>query len=152
MEDEFRRAARVLLVDDRERVLLFHGFDSSAPSPYWFTPGGGLDPDESPADGAARELAEETGLRVPPAALGAPVHRETVRFRFDGRAFCQEQDFFLLRTPPLAVVTAGFDEVERRSIDAHRWWPLDELAATTDVVYPEGLAGLVSRVLGEARC
>lgn len=35
----------------------------------WGFPGGHLDVDEQPREGAARELREETGLRVAPAAL-----------------------------------------------------------------------------------
>lgn len=35
----------------------------------WDLPGGFLEVDESPAEGAARELAEETGLQVDPDAL-----------------------------------------------------------------------------------
>ena len=42
-------------------------------------PGGKIEPGESPAAGAARELREETGLLMPAAALE---HRATVLFRF----------------------------------------------------------------------
>ncbi|MBC7679310.1 MAG: NUDIX domain-containing protein, partial [Pseudorhodobacter sp.] len=60
-----RTAARVLLLDGRDRVLLFRGGDPHLPErgTWWFTPGGGLDPGEQTVDGAVRELFEETGLR-----------------------------------------------------------------------------------------
>ena len=43
-----RRAARVLLVDAADRVLLFAGSDPLRPGDgsWWFTPGGGLDDGE----------------------------------------------------------------------------------------------------------
>ena len=41
------------------RVLLVHGRN-----PTFAMPGGGIEPGESPADAAARELFEETGLRA----------------------------------------------------------------------------------------
>jgi hypothetical protein len=33
--------------------------------------------------------------------------------------------------------------LERRLIVAHRWWTREELAATTETVYPEGLVDLL---------
>lgn len=143
-----RRAARVLLVDGADRLLLFHGYDPARPDHrYWLTPGGGLDPGESAAVGAARELAEETGLRLSPAELGEPVWREVTEFPFDGRWYRQEQEFFLVRVAGWAVDTTGFDEVERNSIDGHRWWTLPELATTTERVYPVDLPVLARRLL-----
>ncbi|MFC3505039.1 NUDIX hydrolase [Micromonospora krabiensis] len=146
-----RRAARVLLVDADDRVLLFAGFDPARPEHrYWFTPGGGLRPGESPAVGAVRELAEETGLRLDPAALGEPVRRETVEFPFDGVWYRQEQDFFLVRVPGWEVDTAGFDDVERASVTGHRWWSVPELGASPDRYYPADLPGLLTEVLAGA--
>lgn len=146
-----RHAARVLLVDSAGRVLLLRGYDPARPGHrYWFTPGGGLEPGETPVDGAVRELAEETGLRVTPTELGAPVWRETVEFPFDGRWYRQEQHFFLLRVPNWQVDTSGFDDIERRTIDAHRWWPVGELATTPERVYPPELPTLLRRLTGEA--
>ncbi|GAA2222104.1 hypothetical protein GCM10010429_56550 [Micromonospora olivasterospora] len=143
-----RRAARVLLVDAAGRVLLFAGFDPARPDHrYWFTPGGGLEPGEAPAAGAARELAEETGLRLAPERLGEPVWRETVRFPFDGVQYEQEQVFFLVRVPAWEVDTAGFDDVERASVTGHRWWPAEELAGTDERYYPTDLPALLGRVL-----
>ncbi|MFJ6197255.1 NUDIX hydrolase [Micromonospora sp. NPDC092111] len=146
-----RRAARVLLVDASGRVLLFEGIDPGRPGHrYWFTPGGGLAPGESPAAGAARELAEETGLRLDPAELGESVRSETIEFPFDGVWYRQEQEFFLVRVPGWEVDTAGFDEIERASVRGHRWWSVPELTATADRYYPADLPGLLVQVGGAA--
>ncbi len=145
-----RRAARVLLVDASDRVLLFAGTDPGRPRhSYWFTPGGGLRPGESPAEGAARELAEETGLRLAPAELGPPVWSETVEFPFDGVWYRQEQEFFLCRVPAWEVDTAGFDEIERATVSGHRWWSAAELAATAERYYPPDLPERLTRTLAE---
>ncbi|MEU4368600.1 NUDIX hydrolase [Micromonospora chersina] len=144
-----RRAARVLLVDVSDRVLLFEGSDPARPGHrYWFTPGGGLDPGETPAAGAARELAEETGLRLAPAELGPPVWAETVEFPFDGVWYRQEQEFFLVRVPSWEVDTAGFNEIERATMHRHRWWAVDELAACDERYYPDDLPAVLARALG----
>lgn len=146
-----RRAARVLLVDGDDRVLMFRGFDPARPEHrYWFTPGGGLDPEESYVVGAARELAEETGLRLAPEQLGQPVWHEVSEYPFDGRLYRQHQDFFLVRVSAFTVDTAGFDQVERDSIDDHRWWEVAELEATDERFYPGELPALLRRLLAKA--
>jgi 8-oxo-dGTP pyrophosphatase MutT (NUDIX family) len=53
-------AAAVLVRDDRGRVLLVRHADLDA----WLLPGGAVEPDEAPAEAAAREALEETGLEV----------------------------------------------------------------------------------------
>jgi 8-oxo-dGTP pyrophosphatase MutT (NUDIX family) len=141
-----RRAARVLLIDAAERTLLLHGGDPArADQRWWFTPGGGLDEGETPAEGAARELLEETGLRVDPAELGDPVHHETTEFSYDNRQYRQQQDFFLLRVDEWQVDTAGFDAEEQRTITAHRWWSAEEIAGSTEQIFPVELADLIRR-------
>jgi 8-oxo-dGTP pyrophosphatase MutT (NUDIX family) len=143
-----RRAARVVLVDGTGRTLLLRGGDPARPGlRWWFTPGGGLSDGETTAAGAARELFEETGLVVSPAELGDPIWRQVTRFSYNGREYRQDQDFYLLRVASWEVDTAGFDEEERRTIDAHRWWSIAELESTDETIYPEELAGLLRRCL-----
>jgi 8-oxo-dGTP pyrophosphatase MutT (NUDIX family) len=55
----------VHVFDSRGRLLLVQQRESGV----WSTPGGLIEPDESPADAAAREVWEETGLLVRPDAL-----------------------------------------------------------------------------------
>jgi 8-oxo-dGTP pyrophosphatase MutT (NUDIX family) len=144
-----RRAARVVLVDHADRTLLLRGTDPARPGlRWWFTPGGGLDDGETSAQGAARELFEETGLRVEPADLGEPVWHQVTRFSYDHRQYRQSQDFYLYRVEEWQVDTAGFDAEEKLTIDAHRWWSAEELDATDETVYPEDLAGLLRRCTG----
>jgi 8-oxo-dGTP pyrophosphatase MutT (NUDIX family) len=139
-----RRAARVLLVDRAGRTLLLHGGDPARPGErWWFTPGGGLDGDETPAQGAARELAEETGLRVDPAALGDPVWRQVAEFSYRDRQYRQDQDFFLLRVSEWQIDTAGMDEDEQQTITEHRWWSAAEIEASPEQIFPDELAGLL---------
>ena len=140
-----RSAGRVLLVDAERRVLLLRGLDPAAPErgTWWFTPGGGLDPGETPRQGAARELAEETGLRLAPGALGEPVLHREIEFTFAGTLYAQSEQFFLARVPGHEVNTAGFSPLERASVLEHRWWTLPDLAATVETVYPQGLAQLL---------
>jgi 8-oxo-dGTP pyrophosphatase MutT (NUDIX family) len=59
------QSVTVMLFDDQRRLLLAQ----DASSGLWMTVGGGIDPDEIPADAAVRECWEETGLLIEPTAL-----------------------------------------------------------------------------------
>ena len=139
-----RRAGRVLVIDAGGRVLLLHGFDPAKPDePYWFTIGGGVQPGETLAEAAARELREETGICAQAGELGEPVWHEVTDFSFDGTSYRQEQDFFQLRIGSAVVLTDGLDDEEAAVIDGHRWWTVDELESTTEPFYPRELPGLL---------
>jgi 8-oxo-dGTP pyrophosphatase MutT (NUDIX family) len=51
-----------LIYDGADRLLLVRQADGGV----WSTPGGSMEPDETPADAVVREAWEETGLRVEP--------------------------------------------------------------------------------------
>ena len=144
-----RRAARVLLVDAQDRVLLLRGTDPTDLSrgEWWFTPGGGLDDGELPEQAARRELAEETGLDLPVESLGPIVHERVAHFTFSGTDYRQAEVFFLARVDRHEVDTAGWTPFEVASVIGHRWWPRSELASTAERVYPVDLADVLTRVL-----
>jgi 8-oxo-dGTP pyrophosphatase MutT (NUDIX family) len=146
-----RVAARVLLVDPAQRLLLFQGFDPHVPEEsFWFTAGGGTEPGEELLAGAQRELEEETGLRLPPDRLIGPVWLRRVRFSFDGVEYDSDEWFFLAAlTDPADVDTAGFTDLENRTVRGHRWWGADDLRRTTETVYPLQLAELLPGLLAD---
>lgn len=140
-----RQAARVIVVDERDRVLLIHGRDPARPDlpAWWILPGGGLDDGESPDQAARREVLEETGLRLD--ELGPVVLTRSVDFEFDGLAVEQDEVVFLARIDAARLVldTSGWNAVEQRALTELRWWTMDELAGTTEVIYPEELLDLL---------
>lgn len=141
-----REAARVLLVDEGGRVLLFRACDPHRPErTFWLAPGGGIDPDETPEDCAIREVREETGLRL--AGVGPRVWTRRALFSFMGTAYDQREAFFLARCTAFPVDTAGFTDTERMSTHEHRWWPSEEIAASSDAFAPADLAERLAELL-----
>jgi len=57
-----RLAAYAVVRDDRDRILL--ALWNEVEQPEWTLPGGGVEFDETPAEGAMRELLEESGYEV----------------------------------------------------------------------------------------
>ncbi|MCU1590494.1 MAG: putative hydrolase [Frankiales bacterium] len=144
-----RRAARVLLLDDAGRVLLFLGHDPARPDAgsWWFTIGGGIDEGETPRAAAVRELFEETGLRIDAGSLSGPVHREFAEFSLAGTRYRQDNEFFVARVGAHEVVTVGFTDLEEQFVLDHRWWSPADLRATSDTVYPACLPDLLEPLL-----
>lgn len=148
----FRRAARIILLDDDDRVLLLRGHDSAEPSrSWWFTVGGGLEPGEDSRLGAVRELREETGLHLEPDELTGPVLTRSAVFDFALVTCRQDEEFFLARGAHTHVHAEGWTDLEREVVDELRWWELDALdraVAQGTVVYPRNLPRLVRELAG----
>lgn len=145
-----RRSARVLLLDGADRLLLFqllHDPRRLELGHYWLTPGGGVDEGETLPEAASRELREETGLVVAPEDLGRTVAVTQGYADFGWAAGVFRDDFFVHRTEAHEVDTSGQETFESEQIVGHRWWTVDELAVTTEKVYPFGLAPLLRELL-----
>lgn len=144
----FRRAARVIIFDEDDRILLVRGHDFSDEHHWWwFTIGGGRNNDETPRENAVRELAEETGIHLDPADLVGPVLHRDALFRFRSETCRQDEVFFLARIDSTTNFSDdGLTELERDVLDELKWWHVDELEAEikrgTDV-YPRDLAKFV---------
>jgi ADP-ribose pyrophosphatase YjhB (NUDIX family) len=144
-----RITARVLLLDPEGRLLLMRGRLAGAPEGacFWFTVGGGVEPGESVLEAADREIIEETGLTD--VEFGPVVWlRDAVVPDMDtGELLAFEESYVVARSAGGTPSRAGWSELERRLVDDIRWWTLDEIAASDEKIYPEGLAALLPKIL-----
>ena len=149
-----RHAARVILLDHYGRALLVKGHDvGDRNHQWWFTVGGGLGAQETPAQGACRELFEETGLALPPDRLAGPVIKRRAVFNFALETRRQDELFFFATVNraerDLVGISQHLTALEQEVLDEFRWWaPADILRAEAAGVtfYPRAIAGLIQRL------
>ena len=146
-----RRAARVVLLDRADRVLLLHAVDPYDPrkGAWWELPGGGMEGSEPSGVAAARELYEETGLAG--VDMGPCVWRHRARFIFAGYRFDQQEHIHVARcgvgvagggddggegggnsgdsaAGRVEYRPPGLEALEAMAFQGARWWGMDELA------------------------
>jgi 8-oxo-dGTP pyrophosphatase MutT (NUDIX family) len=121
------KSARFLLIRD--------------PYDHWGFPKGHLEGEETPAETALRESAEETGLSD--LRLHGPIRIIDWHFRFRGRYIHKFCHFFLLESPAADVVPQ-LDE----GITDHRWLAMDE---ALDLLSYDNARGVLKRAGEMAR-
>ncbi|WP_445394044.1 NUDIX hydrolase [Stenotrophomonas maltophilia] len=142
---ETRRSARLVIVDEDGRLLLFRYHDEHH-APFWATPGGELLPGESYLDAARRELREETGLNL---QIGRLVEeRDAVYAVARSTPARWLETYFLVHAPVQpAIRRDGWTEEENATITDWKWWRAEEMREQPACVFkPEWLPGLLERL------
>jgi 8-oxo-dGTP pyrophosphatase MutT (NUDIX family) len=143
-----RRAARVVVLDPQDRLLLINGHDPGArhSRDWWEIPGGGIDPGETSLEAVRRELWEEAGISD--AEIGPAVWTQTVEFTFGGWHFEQDEWVHVARCDGTTAGPRGLEALEVLAFGEQRWWTLDELVEqlprTIPYRLPEFLPALVA--------
>lgn len=149
--DVERSSVRVVLLDDDGAVLLFRTVDPAMPESgtWWELPGGGVEPGESVAETAVREVREETGFELGTADVGEPSWRRNATYLRRRRRYLQHEVVVRAAVAGSAPVPSpdGRTETERLEYVDHRWWTPAEIAASTERFFPGRLPDLLASFL-----
>lgn len=116
-----------LLYQEGKILAVRHGHDDPEQE-YWVLPGGGLEPEESPAEGACREMLEETSLTVRADHLVYVHDQEYAGERqLSLYFFCSIVEGELLMSAELVKKAGDFRNelvwIEPKELAAHRFFP-----------------------------
>ncbi|MEF3365932.1 histidine phosphatase family protein [Methylocystis sp. 9N] len=146
-----REAARALIVNEKGEVLLIRYAGGLTPHflalghhHFWATPGGVVKEGESYEAALRRELYEETGLtklehgpvvatRDFPMEIGEDWHQAIERY-------------YLVRVRAFTPAPRDLTPEEKTHILGWRWWSADEIGASHELIFPEGLEALLRKV------
>src|SRR5688572_1381973 len=146
-----RWAARLVVIDAADRILLLHVQDLSNPQfgTAWELPGGGMEADETFVDAATRELREETGLEIRPECVEAPRWRRRIEYVYRGVCRHQRELVALVRISQSSPSTYDSLRVgaEKEDVIEARWWSIEQIMASSERLYPRSLPTLLPRFL-----
>ena len=152
-----RLSAKAFVVDDAGRLLLLDCTDPDRPDVRWWElPGGGVEPGEDEVAALVREVLEETGLVVEPAAVGPLLWTQESTFLFRSVRRWSRCHGRVVRLPAPGTATGApaapvLTDDEQGSILGLRWWTPQELATSGERFFPRSVPALLPRLLAGER-
>ncbi len=147
-----RHAARILLLDERQQVLLLR-VDDEAPwhhnrpemQTFWITPGGGVDPGEDHDTAARRELYEETGITD--AVFGPCIWQLSRLLHFPNRSILSIEHVYIANVERPQVTLANLLPYEVKLHQTFHWWTVAEIEQSIEQFMPPTLVTLLPPIL-----
>jgi len=140
-----RVSARVLLIDERSRVLLVSSRDPDDGILVWYTPGGRAEDGEDLRAAAIREIEEEAGLVLDD--ITGPIWERRFPHTFAGQFVDGHEWFFVAHVAASKIADVKETDEGAHYFEGWRWWTFDEIRAYDGVVAPRRLAELLEPVL-----
>jgi 8-oxo-dGTP pyrophosphatase MutT (NUDIX family) len=151
--DVERSCVRVVLRDRSGRILLFRAILAARTAGHWWElPGGGIEPGESHADAAVREIREETGLVISPLQVGRPHWRRSATWIARGVRRLQHEVVVAvdIDADQPAVTDGGRTPEELEDYTEARWWQVADVLSSSERFYPGRLPQLLPAFLAGA--
>jgi 8-oxo-dGTP pyrophosphatase MutT (NUDIX family) len=142
---KYRNAVRTVLLTPEREILMLQIRDPGGGAPFWITPGGGMEDGETFDATLRRELKEELGLEA--FEIGPLLWRRQHTFNWGEKRYCQREEYRAVHAPRFAPLMS--DAAEAEVLQQFRWWPLSDMAASTERFTPLALADIVRRYLSE---
>lgn len=137
-----RRAVRALMLTPEGEVLLMRAQEPVSGREVWYAPGGGREGDESAHECLRRELAEETGRGD--FDIGPLIWTREHTFDWSGRVMSQMEIYHLVETDRFEpVMEDNPSQVEAEAFQEFRWWTVEQLKSSDELLAPRRLAELV---------
>ncbi len=147
-----RLSAKAFVVDEAGRLLLLDCADPARPEVRWWElPGGGVEEGEDEVTATVREVLEETGIAVDPAAVGPLVWTQESTFLHRGERRFTRCHGRVVRVAPGTTAALALTDDEQGTILGQRWFTSEELAASGLRFFPRSVVALLPRVLAGER-
>ncbi len=135
-----RLTSRVILLDNKNRVLYLKAVEPDTQAYFWVMPGGGLKQNESFEAAAIREAHEETGLSI---RLGPFVWIRRHKYTWKEQLYDQYEHYFVAWTSSTTIHGLKPDDY----IVGYRWWTLSEIEASNNKFAPRNIKSLLPPIL-----
>lgn len=144
-EIAIRRNARVVLINERNELLLMH---VQLPShSFWCTIGGGIKDQETTIMAAKRETYEEIGFEDSDIRWGKAIWYGEHIMNRKNIPTLHKETFIVGWTKRNDINCNGMTKEEQDVVQGFKWWSLQELQTTDEFIAPPSLATHFGEIL-----
>lgn len=149
-----RNSIKIILLNPKDEVLLLSTDDKSITNKdksyngkFWQMIGGKIENGEDVKSAATRELFEETGLTPNEVEFGNIVWKGDLTLIMSGVQTLIKQQFIVAKTKATEVTLKNLTPEEKTVIKGLKWFSIDEIKNSKEIIYPVGLDEYLSELL-----